>query len=93
MSHDFRVVLIANDDHPIPGWVRDRFAAAHIEYKYHQCYTRTDLEEQAADADLLWLQSGRQGLIVEEHMDIFKNLNLHFPDELSRFGMQFALNP
>ena len=72
MSDRFKVVLIANDDHPIPDWVEERFAAAEINYVYHQCYDRRDLEECASDADVLWLMSSREGLVVEENMDIFK---------------------
>lgn len=70
----FKVVLIANDDHPIPDWVSRKFAEAGIDYLYHQCYTREDLEECAQDADLLWLMSSRKGLVVEENMDIFKEV-------------------
>ena len=69
MSDRFKVVLIANDDHPIPDWVEERFAAAEINYVYHQCYDRRDLEEWASDADVLWLMSSRGGLVVEENME------------------------
>lgn len=72
MSTIFKVVLIANDDHPIPDWVSGKFAEADIEYVYHDCYSRGDLETCASDADVLWLQSSRKGLVVEENMDIFK---------------------
>ena len=74
MAEKFKVVLVANDDHPIPDWVTTKFEAAEIDYEYHQCYGRDDLAAHAADADLVWLQSGRKGLIIEEHMDVFKNL-------------------
>lgn len=67
----FKVVLIANDD-PLPDWVRDKFVAAGIDFVYHQCYNRKDLEKCARDADVLWLQSARKGLVVEENMDIFE---------------------
>ncbi len=68
----FNVVMIANDDHPIPAWINEKFAEAQINFSYHQCYSRSDLEQCAGEADLLWLMSSRKGLVIEEHMDIFK---------------------
>ena len=67
-----KVVLIANDAHPIPEWVPKKFAEAGIDYSYHDCYNRVDLEAYASDADVLWLMSSREGLVVEANMDIFK---------------------
>jgi len=67
----FRVAHIANDNHPIPGWVAERFAAAGIEYVYQDCFNRQDLGGLATDADVLWLTSSRRGLVVEENMDLF----------------------
>ena len=67
----FRVAHIANDNHPILGWVAERFAAAGIEYVYQDCFGRQDLERCAADADVIWLTSSRRGLVVEENMDLF----------------------
>jgi len=64
--------MIANDDHPIPAWMYEKFTQAQINYRYHQCYCRRDLEQCAGEADLLWLMSSRKGLVIEEHMDIFK---------------------
>ena len=72
MESRFRVVLIANDNHPIPEWVGEKLSEANIDYSYHQCYERSDLERWAADADVLWLQSSRRGLVTEENMDVFK---------------------
>lgn len=68
----FKVVMIANDDHPVPDWIEERFAREKIEYLYHQCFNRQDLELYAKDADVLWLMSSRRDLVVEENMDIFK---------------------
>ena len=70
--NNFKVVLIANDDHPIPDWVAEKFADAGVEYVYQECYNRSDLEACATDADVLWLMSSRKGLVVEENMDVFK---------------------
>lgn len=72
MGKRFKVVLIANDNHPVPDWVEKKFTKTGIEYVYHQCYNREDLQKYASDADVLWLQSSRKGLILEENMDIFK---------------------
>lgn len=72
MTDAFKVVLIANDDHPIPDWVSGTFADAGVDYSYHQCYDQEDLQRWAANADVLWLQSAREDLVVEEYMDIFK---------------------
>ena len=72
MSDSFKVVLIANDNHPMPDWVSKKFAEAGVTFVYHECYNRQDLEECAADADVLWFMSSRKGLVVEENMDIFK---------------------
>jgi phosphoglycerate dehydrogenase-like enzyme len=74
MDNKFKVVLIANDNHPIPDWVGEKFSAADIEYVYHECYGREDLEKCASDANILWLVSSRKELVVEENMDIFRNL-------------------
>ena len=74
MAGRFKVVLIANDDHPIGDWVSEKLAAAGVDYSYHQCYGRADLERYAADADAIWLHSSRSGLAVEENMDIFTRL-------------------
>ena len=76
MSNRFQVVLIANDDHPIPDWVSKKFAKAGIDYVYHQCYDRRDLKEYASDADVLWLMSSRRGLIVEEKWTFSKGREL-----------------
>ena len=72
MSPKMKVVLIANDGHPIPEWVSEKFAAANIDYSYHDCFDRKDLEDYASDADILWLMSSREGLVVEANMDVFK---------------------
>ncbi len=71
MASRFKVVMIANDDHPIPDWVSEKFREAGIDYQYHDCHTRQDLAQCAGDADVLWLQSSRKGLVVEDNMDIF----------------------
>lgn len=68
----FKVVLIANDGHPVPEWVSEKFEEARIEYVDHQCCTREDLETCARDADVLWLMSSRKGLVAEENMDLFE---------------------
>ncbi len=47
---DFKVAMITNDNHPIPDWVAERFGSAGIEYVYHECHTREELEKYAADA-------------------------------------------
>ncbi|MFH1613556.1 MAG: NAD(P)-dependent oxidoreductase [Planctomycetota bacterium] len=73
MTVRFKVVLIANDDHPIPEWVSKKFEQTDIDFVYHQCYGREDLEKCATDADVLWLMSSRKGLVLEENMYIFKN--------------------
>jgi phosphoglycerate dehydrogenase-like enzyme len=67
----FKVVLIAND-HPLPEWVPKKFAEAGITFVSHECYGRKDLEECAADADVLWFMSSRKDLVVEENMNIFE---------------------
>ena len=70
--YQLKVVLIANDNHPIPDCVGEKLKKAEIQYEYHQCYNRKDLELYAGDADVLWLMSSRKGLVIEENMDIFK---------------------
>ena len=76
MLEKMKVVLIANDGHPIPEWVSKKFADAGIDYSYHDCYNRQDLEQYASDADVLWFMSSRQGLVVEANMDIFKKAGM-----------------
>ena len=71
---DFKVAMITNDNHPTPDWVAERFGSAGIEYVYHECHTREELEKYAADADVLMVMSSRRGLVVEENMDIFKKV-------------------
>ncbi|MDO8685115.1 MAG: hypothetical protein Q7J78_00420, partial [Clostridiales bacterium] len=67
----FKVVLIANDNHPIPAWVTEKYSAAGIQYEHHECFCRADLATYAYDADVLWLMSSRKGLIIEANMDVF----------------------
>lgn len=68
----FKVVLIANDNHEIPAWVGKKFADANINFSFHDCFNREDLEKYASDADVLFLTSSRKDLVIEENMDIFK---------------------
>ena len=74
MPKPFKVVQIANDDHPLPDWVEPRFAAANVECSYHQCHNREDLQSCVDGADILWLMGGRKGLVIEENMDLFPNI-------------------
>lgn len=73
-NHRLKVVLIANDDHPIPKWVNEKLTDLKMDYVYQQCYGREDLEQVASKAEILWFMSARHGLVTEENMDIFKNL-------------------
>ena len=68
----FKVVMIHNDNHPIPEWVDEKLRAAGIDWEYRQCETREDLQRWASDADVLWTNGTKYGLVVEENMDIFK---------------------
>jgi len=68
----FKVVLIANDNHEIPSWVGKKFTDANIDFSFHDCFNRKDLEKYANDADVLLLTSSRKDLVLEENMDIFK---------------------
>lgn len=70
----FKVAHIANDNHPIPDWVREKFEKAEIDYVFHDCHTREDLEKYASDADVLFFTSSRKGLVVEENMDVFEKV-------------------
>ncbi len=70
----FKVVLIANDNHPIPKWVSKKLEEANIEFVYYDCHSREDLKKVASDADVLFLTSGREGLVIEENMDIFEKV-------------------
>jgi len=76
MPDKFKVAHIANDDHPIPDWVAKKFAEAGVDYSFHDCHTREDLEKYAVDADVLWLTSARGGLVIEENMDVFKKAGM-----------------
>ena len=68
----FKVVLIAKDNHEIPVWVGKKFADANIDFSFHDCFNREDLEKYASDADVLFLTSSRKDLVIEANMDIFK---------------------
>ena len=68
----FKVALLANDGHPIPEWVGQKFKDANIEFVYHDCHSREDLKKYAEDADVLFLTSSRRDVIIKENMDIFK---------------------
>ena len=57
----FKVAHIANDNHPLPNWVSEKFEKAGINYVFHDCHTRKELEKYAADADVLFLTSSRKG--------------------------------
>jgi phosphoglycerate dehydrogenase-like enzyme len=71
MSENFVVSLISCV-HDVPEWVYEKFKKEGIEFRYHECNTPEDLQEYAADADVLWLMSSRKGLVSKENMDIFK---------------------
>jgi D-3-phosphoglycerate dehydrogenase len=74
MLNHLNVVLIANDNHPIPKWVYQRFSDEGIRFSYHNCMNRKDLQAYASEADILFLTSSRKGLVVKENMDIFKGV-------------------
>jgi D-3-phosphoglycerate dehydrogenase len=76
LSEKMKVVLIANDGHPIPSWVPRKLAEANLDYSYHDCFDRHDLQKYASDADILWLMSSREGLVVEANMDIFPKVGM-----------------
>ncbi len=71
VSSALKVVLIASDHH-VPEWVARKFEEAKVNFIHHECHNRQDLEECAGDADVLWFMSGREGLVVEVKMGIFK---------------------
>lgn len=68
----FKVVMIHNDNHPIPAWVDEKLRAAGMDWEYRQCERREDLQRWAFDADVLWTNGMKYGLVVEENMDVFK---------------------
>ena len=67
----FKVVLISSN-HDIPDWVGKKFEEEKVEFVFHECQSREDLEKYAGDADVIWFMSGRKGLVAEENMDIFR---------------------
>lgn len=71
MSDKFVVALISCV-HDVPEWVYEKYRKAGIEFRYHECETREDLQRYASDADVLWFMSSRKGLVCAENMDIFK---------------------
>jgi phosphoglycerate dehydrogenase-like enzyme len=71
MSEKFVVALISCV-HEVPEWVYDKYREAGVEFRYHECGTREDLQKYASDADVLWFMSSRTGLVSKENMDIFK---------------------
>jgi len=71
MSEKFVVSLISCV-HDVPEWVYEKYKEAGIEFRYHECDTREDLQKYAGDADVLWFMSSRKGLVSKENMDIFK---------------------
>ena len=76
MAKKFKVALIANDNHPIPEWVYQKFIDADIGFVVQECYSREDLEKIPTDTDVILLMSSRTGLVVEENMDLFKNVGM-----------------
>jgi D-3-phosphoglycerate dehydrogenase len=58
MSDRFKVTLVSNDAPDLPDWVPAELAEHAIEFVYHECITREDVEEHAADADIVWLLGG-----------------------------------
>ena len=71
MPSNFKVALVASD-HDVPAWVAGKFEQAQVTLVHHECYNRGDLEQCAADADVIWFTSSREGLAVEENMDLFR---------------------
>ena len=69
----FKVALIASDFKEVPEWVYKKFVDAGIDFIYKNCFTEKDLQSMGSDADVLFIQSSRKGLIVERNMNLFKN--------------------
>ncbi len=70
VSSSFKVALVASE-HEVPQWVIRKFADAKVDLLHHECRDRRDLEQCAGDADVIWFMSAREGLVVEENMDLF----------------------
>ena len=58
MSDKFKVTLVSNDAPDLPDWVPAELADHDIDFVYHECITREDVEKHAGDADIVWLLGG-----------------------------------
>jgi D-3-phosphoglycerate dehydrogenase / 2-oxoglutarate reductase len=61
-SHPVKVALVDLDGQVVPDWVPAHLQREGIELIIHQCNSRTDLAQHAADAEVVWLFGGSRVL-------------------------------
>ena len=52
-------------------WVQERLAGEGVDFAFHMCKTKEDLARYAADADVVWVASGRP-VVNAENIDVLK---------------------
>jgi D-3-phosphoglycerate dehydrogenase len=68
----FKVVMVIQDNNPLPDWVGQRLADAGIDFSVHLCWSAEELAHWAADADLVWSYGGRHGLLEGQNLGLLK---------------------
>ncbi len=60
MNDLLRVVLVANQVGPVPGWVLEQLAANRVAFNEHRCNTPHDVVAACQDADVIWVMAGSE---------------------------------
>jgi D-3-phosphoglycerate dehydrogenase len=66
-----QAVLVINEGPPMPAWVHERLAHAGVDFAIHLCRTKADLEQFAADADIVWVNGGAR-LLTRENLAVLR---------------------
>lgn len=63
-----KVVLADLDQKPVPEWVPERLKKEGIDFTFRDCRTKSDLQEVAAKAEVVWLFGGSR--ILQGNLDV-----------------------
>src|SRR5262245_49985153 len=69
-SDRLKVALVDLDGQPVPGWVRESLHPGRIELTIHDCTSREEVAQHAADADIVWLFGGSR--ILQGNLDVLQ---------------------
>lgn len=70
MAH-LKVVQVINDGHAMPDWVPNRLQEGGVDLTVAICWSKEELAQHAADADVVWAYGGR-GLLKGENLSVLE---------------------